>query len=421
MDNHTTNAPHQYQKFCYDALQKCVYTGLGGGEVLSSDIYANILQWVGLVILWYYCRGLKTRNFVNKSQSEVAKELLLPFYHLCIRIIIVVTIFWTCVNMLGLFSTQLAGSGQIGHSAFDFTAIITGINWGMYHSLFDFILFLLLYPGFGRVTIIHAAKVSLLTGCISGVVIGYINYSENSDLAVMISLCWDLLYDAIYLFIWLWPSQKISCCCTGKHSTLYRRPAARSYAMWWFLIRTGDSCITLIYDSKFVYNGDDEIIKHQFSDNSICGHFLFAWLLWGIGWPIILIKTFRRDTIYWSGGFNDCESGPCDDFLNDLRWLWSIITCKTFIHPDYEPSLRTLSKLPSDDIRVPLFEVGFSASESATVREGLDVVPSQLLIRFCELSLDSSVVLGSGGTARVFVGEYEKKKVAIKLIMCFEL
>ena len=143
--------------------------------------------------------------------------------------------------------------------------------------------------------------------------------------------------------------------------------------------------------------------------------------MWGVGWPLILIKTFRRDTIYWSGGFNNCQSGPCDDVINDLRWLWSIITCKTFKHPDYEPSLRTVSNLANDDIRLPLFEVGFSTSESATVREGLDIVPSQLLIRFCELSLDSSLVLGSGGTARVFVGEYEKKKVAIKLIMCLEL
>ena len=83
--------------------------------------------------------------------------------------------------------------------------------------------------------------------------------------------------------------------------------------------------------------------------------------------------------------------------------------------------LRTLSKLANDDIRRPLFDLGFSISESATVREGLDIVPSELLIRFCELSLDSSVILGSGGTARVFVGEYEKKKVAIKLITCFEL
>ena len=49
-----------------------------------------------------------------------------------------------------------------------------------------------------------------------------------------------------------------------------------------------------------------------------------------------------------------------DDFINDVQWLWSTITCKKSEHPDYQPSLRTLSKLANDDIRRPLFDLGFS-------------------------------------------------------------
>ena len=438
--NHTTNASHHQQQqqlpFCAYTLQQCVYTGLGGARVLSSDIYANVLQWIGISILWYYCRELKTRTIANKSRSEVAKEMFLPMYHVYIRYTIYITMFWTLISMLGLFPTQLAGSGQVDDtiSTSIFTSIIVGVNWGMYHLLFDFVMILLLYPGFGKNTIMNALKISMFTGFVSGTIIAIINKCTDLNLSVLISLIWDLLYSCFYLFIWLWPSQKISCCCissgggaggtSGKKNNyiFFRRPAVRYYAMWWFFIRFGDTMVTFLFDTKFAINKDGfPLVLHQYNDNAVCGHFLFAWLLWGVGWPIILIKTFRRDTIYWSGGFNDCQTGPFDDFINDVQWLWSTITCKKSEHPDYQPSLRTLSKLANDDIRRPLFDLGFSTSESATVREGLDIVPSELLIRFCELSLDSSVILGSGGTARVFVGEYEKKKVAIKLITCFEL
>ena len=143
--NHTTNASHHQQQqqlpFCAYTLQQCVYTGLGGARVLSSDIYANVLQWIGISILWYYCRELKTRAIANKSRSEVAKEMFLPMYHVYIRYTIYITMFWTLISMLGLFPTQLAGSGQVDDtiSTSIFTSIIVGVNWGMYHVLFDFV------------------------------------------------------------------------------------------------------------------------------------------------------------------------------------------------------------------------------------------------------------------------------------------
>ena len=174
--------------------------------------------------------------------------------------------------------------------------------------------------------------------------------------------------------------------------------------------------VTFLFDTKFAINKDGSIGLHQYNDNAVWP-VLFAWLLWGVGWPIILIKTFRRDTISWSGGFNDCQTGPFDDFINDVQGLWSTFTCKKSEHPDYQPSLRTLSKLANDDIRRPLFDLGFSTSESATVREGLDFVPSELLIRFCELSLDSSNFEIMERICRWIW----KKKVAIKLITYFEL
>ena len=79
--------------------------------------------------------------------------------------------------------------------------------------------------------------------------IAIINKCTDLNLSVLISLIWDLLYSCFYLFIWLWPSQKISCCCISsgggaggtsgkkKNYIFFRRPAVRYYAMWWFFIR----------------------------------------------------------------------------------------------------------------------------------------------------------------------------------------
>ena len=99
--------------FCSALLQQCVYkNGYGGGEVLTSDIYANAIQCLGLVFLWYYCRGLQQGD--NRSNRlKAAKKKLLPVYVMYIKCLIGITVFWLVFSMLGLFPTQLAGSGQI--------------------------------------------------------------------------------------------------------------------------------------------------------------------------------------------------------------------------------------------------------------------------------------------------------------------
>ena len=151
----------------------------------------------------------------------------------------------------------------------------------------------------------------------------------------------------------------------------FRRPAARYYAMWWFFIRLGDFLVSVIYSSNF-FPGNGSIVRYRRDDHAICGHFLFGWLLWGIGWPIILVKTFRRDTAYWAGGFNDCQSGPCDDLLADLRWLVALLTCgRVASISDYASSQRTFSQLPQNDVRRPLFQLGVSPNEISTFVVGL--------------------------------------------------
>ena len=64
---------------------------------------------------------------------------------------------------------------------------------------------------------------------------------------------------------------------------------------------------------------------------------------------------------------------------------------------DYASSQRTFSQLPQNDVRRPLFQLGVSANEISVVRRGLDVVPSDILIKYCELSLDASIVLDLAG------------------------
>ena len=397
--------------FCAGLLQKEVYRGLLGNSVFSSDVAANVLQLFGLGFLYHYLGRLRS----GKSKAEV----LLPMYDLYVTVLIRLALFWTVVNMLGIFPTQLSGSGAVGSGTNNASVemvvatVVVGLNWGSYHFLFDLVVVMLLYPGFGRNTIVHSLKCAAVTGTISGISVALINaniHSHTLQFSLILSLAWGAVYSTMYAFVWLWPSQKFSC----LGHLFYRRPAVRYYALWWFIIRSGDFLVTFFVDTPFFPGASKDL--------GVCGHFLFAWLLWGIGWPVILLKTLRRDTIYWAGGFNNCQTGPLDDLTEDLLCLWYKITCRhRGPHPDFASGQRTISTLRPDDIRRPLFELGFNASESASVRRGLDSVPAEILIQFCELSLDASVVLGTGGTARVFVGQYKHKPVAIKMITCFEL
>lgn len=414
--NETRGVQPATQPFCDGVLNTTLYSALvGEGSVKTSDLYASIIQLVGLLFLHYYCRTLHRayKNGIGEGKDEV----FLPVYNVYLTFMIRMSLIWIVVNMVGIFPTMLSGSGAIvAFCTSELEVVVVFANWAMFHFFFDIVTFLLLTPGFGRKSIRRAVKLSALTGTVSGLVIALKGIKFSGAPVIYMTLAWGGAYTLFFLFIWLWPYQKFVAC----GIQFYRRPAVRYYAMYWFFIHLGDLMVELVYDIKFTASWPFAA-RQQDSDLSICGHFLFAWLLWGLGWPIILIKTFRKDTIYWNGGFNNCDVGPFEDILADLRWICSLLTCRKVSHPDYSPSMRTLSRLPKDDIRRPLFQLGFTPSEVAIVRENLDSVPSDILIRFCELSLDPSVVLGSGGTARVFVGEYRGQRVAIKMITCFEL
>ena len=51
----------------------------------------------------------------------------------------------------------------------------------------------------------------------------------------------------------------------------------------------------------------------------------------------------------------------------------------------------------------------------------METVPEHLLIDFHELSLNMMTVLGVGGTARVYRGNFRNQPVAIKMLICPEI
>jgi len=245
--------------FCAGLLQKEVYRGLLGSSVDSSSVAANVLQLFGLGFLYHYLGRLRT----GKRRGEV----LLPCYDLYLTILIRQALFWTVVNMLGIFPTQLAGSGEVGNSTSSsvgnvVATIVVGLNWGSYHFLFDVVVVMLLYPGVGKKTIVHSLKCAAVTGAISGVSVALINANIH-PFSLYLSLVWGAVYSTIYAFVWLWPTQKFSC----FGHLFYRRPAVRYYALWWFIIRLGDFLVTFFVDSRFFPVAEDL---------AVCGHFLFG-------------------------------------------------------------------------------------------------------------------------------------------------
>ena len=211
----------------------------------------------------------------------------------------------------------------------------------------------------------------------------------------------------MFMVVWLVPQRRLA---------FYRRPAARTYAAFWSVLRLG-----ALFSTLLEYMG--------YNDLALCGHWIFAWLLFGLFWPVAMVLTFRRDTEFWRGGFRDPDPGPCACW--GCRQCYSSRYQRHAIIGDenIQPRLRSQSSLPENDVRRPLFDLGnVSERESMNVRIGMDSISHSMLIPYCNLHLDPMRILGTGGTSNVYRGELANVyqggatcPVAIKMLTCFEL
>ena len=111
--NETRGVQPATQPFCDGVLNTTLYSALvGEGSVKTSDLYASIIQLVGLLFLHYYCRTLHRayKNGIGEGKDEV----FLPVYNVYLTFMIRMSLIWIVVNMVGIFPTMLGGSSGAG-------------------------------------------------------------------------------------------------------------------------------------------------------------------------------------------------------------------------------------------------------------------------------------------------------------------
>lgn len=410
-------APPKPPQFCQHLLNQPLYQ-----NVNIADAVASLLQLVGIGIVLIYMWYIKRQARGQRDSSSSLVQPFLPIYELYVRAIFFLSCFWAFFGILPqtsyLFETTYSGHhinlGNATSPPYErwmstriSRSIFVGINWGSFHTLFWFVLALLCHPGMGTRTIRLSTKIALGVGLWTGSTICFGTFfGVGSIISQILMGCWTLSMTLLYMVVWLVPQRRLA---------FYRRPAARTYAAFWSVLRLGGVLSTLLD-----YMGYDDL--------ALCGHWIFAWLLFGLFWPVAMVLTFRRDTEFWRGGFRDPDPGPCA--------CWGCRQCYSSRYQshaiigdkNFQPRIRSQSSLPENDVRRPLFDLGnVSQRESTAVRIGMDSISHAMLIPYCNLHMDAMRILGSGGTSNVYRGELvlpgasSTCPVAIKMLTCFEL
>jgi hypothetical protein len=282
---------------CHRVLNQPLY-----GNVNIADAFASILQLVGIGIVLIYMWHVKRQARGQRDSSANAVHPFLPIYELYVRAIFVLSCFWALFGVLPetsyLFETTYSGHDnttapddhQLWISTRIARSVFVGINWGSFHTLFWFVLVLLCHPGMGTKSIRKSTKIALVVGLWTGtsICLGTF-FGVGSTASQLLMGFWTLSMTLMYMVVWLVPQRRLA---------FYRRPAARTYAAFWSVLRMGALLSTLLD-----YMGYDDV--------ALCSHWIFAWLLFGLFWPFAMVLTFHRDTEFWRGGFRDLDPGPC--------------------------------------------------------------------------------------------------------------
>lgn len=136
-------------------------------------------------------------------------------------------------------------------------------------------------------------------------------------------------------------------------------------------------------------------------DLGYCLYLAWGWTVFGLLKPAVLYYVLRQDSSYWQGLV-----------LESL-------------------AERTLKRGPStSNIRAPLLGTSLEPDTAQELATQMDSLQRNChIINFASLTLGDGrqqqlgerIVLGAGGTARVFKGMYQRRKVAVKMLYCMTL
>jgi hypothetical protein len=319
---------------------------------------------IGTSLLLYVAWSLYTsRNTIQRGMKSI--DVILPMYQIPVWYVLLVGIFIGITNILGILTAEI------------YTSIV---KWGMYRVVVDGLAVFLMHNGIGRRALKNAIVGGVLWSLLtSGLILtiyyqwGYVAYSITA-VTCLAATC------IFYFLMWVLPQRFV-----------HRRPAMVTYAFWNVITLSLfiAVCLLLANVSYSLASCSVEIIL------SIC------WMLQ----PFIILHAVRQDSLFWQGLY----SNPTYSLFG---YSFRGNPIKHFAHAG-----------GATDLNEPLLGIwDFGRETMGILAESITTLEKKVvpIIPFTFIQIDSSHFF-SGGTARVYRGQYGHESVAVKFLFCLEL
>jgi len=321
-------------------------------------------------------------------RSRRDKSLVLPIHEWILLAYFAVSL-GHCIKLSYLGYDGRSTHCSAGQGWCAVSVALEGFFWGAAHVVLEGVACLLCQRGSGKRSLFLAVAVGSVWGSVTWVVTssyasGWTDTRTQWTNAAMFT--WEGLLVLLYLFLSAAPSE-----------WLYRRPALATYALYTLVIRSMLSATVVMVVMDI--------------DAGYCMRAGANTALFSLGLPCILLHTLHMDSLYWTGTLEGSQ-----------RHRLTPPLCSGSAGMDESPVSAPVS---GDGVREsPLsallsdnnVSIDVKAGSLETLAQGLDSSSKSgiQLIPHGQVILPDRLLLGAGGTAKVFNGRWSKRAVAIK-------
>eukprot|EP00042_Codosiga_hollandica_P057388 m.849543 g.849543 ORF g.849543 m.849543 type:complete len:708 (+) comp59574_c0_seq9:69-2192(+) len=350
---------------CYSALEAQAFGKENIVGLVSGSL--QILIFIGLFLYLH-----RSEKRINQGRRDEIANVMIPIYWWVFLGYVISSI---CLLFVGaLVDTIEISSGKVEW----FAALGSALVYGFYRFILDGVAIFLCHQSAGMKAVKSAMILAGGVG-VAVVVLQFLIYrapywvpSESHAKGTSLSLlCVEYL--ALFLFY--------LAIIIVPESRWIRRKAVKLYA--WFYVLT----LPIILATN--------IMMFLSEDTGYCFYIVFPMIIIGLSRPAIVFKTLRTDSRYWQQASEPTEI------------------------------------VDENDIRTPLLELRVGLHPARVLATEMDEIAEYNVprIHHAELTLagrktmktqSGPLVLGAGGTAKVYRGMYKRSPVAIRMLFCPE-